>query len=98
MWAELQDLIQLIFQQHLILRHRFHKGGDAFVDRQHVLGAGTGIGTRQCAQDILQLLTLGVEDMAQSELLHGDGGENLIDRVFTLNGWVNFGKAGQRHN
>ena len=48
-------------------------------------------------QNILKLFPLSVEDVAQSELLHGDGGENLIHLVFPINGRVDCGKAGQRH-
>ena len=74
--AECQYMIQLVFQQHLILRHCLHKSCDAFVDRQYVLGTGTGAGARQCSQDILQFLTLSVEDMAQGKLFHRDGCDN----------------------
>ena len=45
----------------------------------------------------MQLLTLSVEDMAQSELLHRDGRKDLIDRIFALDGRVNIRKTGQRH-
>ena len=56
--AELQHLFQLAFQQHLILCHRLHQGGDAFVDCQHILGTGAVTCAMQGAQDILQLLGL----------------------------------------
>ena len=83
----------------MVLHGGLQHAANALGGGQHVAHRGGGAAeTGQGAQDILQLLALSVEDMAQSELLHGDGGENLIDRVFTLNGGVNFGKAGQRHN
>ncbi len=81
--AKLQHPVQLIFQQHLVLGHRFNQGGDALVHRQHVPRPGARLRPRQRPQNILQFLTLGIEDMAQSRLLHGDGGDDHGQGLFT---------------
>ena len=71
---------------------------DALVSGQHIFhGSGRAAEAGQCAEDILQFLTLSVEDVTQAQFLHGDGGEDLIDCVFPLDGRVNVGKTGQRH-
>ena len=65
---KLQYVIQLVLQQQLVVCHRFHKGSDAFVDCQHVLGTHTGQGSK----DKLQMFTPGVENVAQGKLFHGN--------------------------
>ena len=35
--------------------------------------------------------------MAQPQLLHGDGGEDLVNRILPLDGRVNVGKTWHRH-
>ena len=74
--ADLQHPFQLILQQHLVLCHRFHQRSNTFVNRQHLIRAGTGLRPRQGTKNILQLLALGIEDMAQGKLFHSDGGND----------------------
>lgn len=94
----LQRPLHFGLQEELVLHSGLQQVPDALVSGQHVFhGSGRAAEAGQGAEDILQLLTLGVEDVTQAEFLHGDGGENLIDCVFPLDRRVNVGKAGQRH-
>jgi len=94
-----QRTLHLPFQEDLVLHGGLQQAADALIGVQHVLHCGGRTAEAgQGSEDILHLLALGVEDMAQTELLHGDGGKNLIHRIFPLNGRVYIGKTGQRHS
>ena len=95
--VNLQHLLQLAFQQHLILRHHIQQGRYAFVHRQHILGAGAGLRPRQGAQNVLQLLTFGVNNMAQSKLFHGDGSDDHRQGFFLRQVRPVWGKRRHRH-
>ncbi|WP_300414773.1 hypothetical protein [uncultured Oscillibacter sp.] len=86
------------FQEKLILNGGLQQIADALVGGQHIADrGGRTTETGQGPEDILQLLTLSVENMAQSKLLHRDGRKDLIDRIFALDGRINIRKTGQRH-
>ena len=70
---------QLAGQQHLLLHDVRHGVLHALVDLHDLRKGGRLPQAGQGAQDILQLLPLGVEDVAQAEFLGGDGGNDLIE-------------------
>jgi hypothetical protein len=74
------------------------QAADTLVSGQHFADRGRRTAeSRQGPEDILQFFALGVEDMAQAEFLHRNGGKNLIDRVLPLDRRVDGGKAWKRH-
>ena len=93
-----QRTLHLRFEEELVLSGSLQHAADALVGRQHVADRGGRTAeARNGTQNILQFLALGVEDMAQSEFLHGDGREDLVDRILPLDGRVNVGKTWHRH-
>lgn len=90
-----QSPLYLRFQGELILHGGFQHAADALRSGQHI--ADRAFDSGQSPQNILQFLSLCIEDTAPSELLHGNRGENLIDCVDPLNRRINLGKTGQRH-
>lgn len=55
---------------------------------------GHYIGKGQLAQDVLQLFALGVQNVAQAQLLGGDGGDDFIDAPVPGQGGSMMGKLG----
>ena len=90
-------MVQLVFQQHLVLGYHLHKGGDAFVNRQYVLRLRGGTCAWQCSQDVLQFFTLGVEDMTQGKLFHSDGCDNHVQSFIPCHVRPASGKGRHRH-
>lgn len=91
--AGLQRLFQLPLKQHLTLHHGVQQSRGALIDRQNLLGAGTGLSApRERAQNILQLFTLGVDDVAERQLLHGNGSNDHRERLV----FCHIGPAGRK--
>ena len=80
--AGLQHLLQLAFQQHLVLRHHIQQGSHTLVHRQHILRGGARLCPRQDTQNILQLFALGINNMAQGKLFHSDGSDDHCQGFF----------------
>ena len=94
-----QRALHLRLEEELLLNGGLQHTADTLVGGQHIADrSGRTAEAGQAIQDILQFLTLGVEDMAQPKLLHGNGGKELIDRVFTADRRIGCGKGWQRHN
>ncbi len=93
-----QGALHLRFQEELVLNGGLQHATYAFIGSQNIADCGgRAAEPRDSAQNILQFLAFGVKNMAQAEFLHGDGGEDLVDRILPLDGRVDIGKTWHRH-
>jgi hypothetical protein len=66
----------------------------ALVDSEHLILRGRLIQTGQGPQDVLQIFALGVENVAQAQLLGGDGSNNFVQTPLAAQRRIVFGKCG----
>ena len=88
---------QLGGEQHLLLHHVRHGVLHALVDLHDLLKVRRLLQAGQGTKNVLQLFPLGVEDMAQAELLSGDGGDDPVDAALSGQRGVNLRECWHRH-
>jgi hypothetical protein len=65
------------------------------IDLHYLIQSRSRFKAWQSTQNVLQLFTLGVEDVAQAELLSSNGGNDLIDAALSAQRRLDWGKGWQ---